>query len=1480
MTNGTSGRNTAIILAALVVLVVGAGLVAFLFFTGGEEPAPTAAPDPVGEAPAPATATTATATEPDSGSTPDAGPQETSGTAQTQVFLPGDSPLPQPSPPPQLGPLPVLPWQEDGLDELEAQVAESLAAIEQTDPATAHILADLPWLADEMLLSEAAAVFLVQEVGSIDPDLARQVANLPGLAELQLADDTVTTLLQLQDLVQADVETARQLLETAWLADGVQPADQATLAIVGGIAAEDPALARQVAAAPEIADGISPSELAALTGSDNYFLERLERDFPDIAEIVRGYSWVSGSVSRNLQDTGSGVLAYPLANQDAYDPYDISITAALRELAWIDASLAQQVAAFPWLADGVTTLELGAVWRINNIARRDLPVAKNIVALPWVADDITPTERSVLTTLNLFGSCHAIEGPALARLIASQSWFQDGISGRDASLTITLLAGCRYEGFCRQLIEEAHIRSETLTLPRGDVNIHLISRSPVGPDADQIFQWTDKAVAAVEEFLGLVWEPVNFSVYLEPEYQYISDSRGFYSRNMVVISDPNDRYVLYHELAHHYSRFGPYWLVEGGADFLTGYIYSIQEDATTDLQDAASYGFRSGMTHQARLAHLRQSQRNVMEEGFSCGNFPNIHAHNLHFQVKSPRYWFNNRSCSYTLGEHFLLTLYVDLGHDVVAPSLRELHQGAVEAYVEPGEEAIYQAFLSHTPPELLQEFEALYRLFHGRPDLVPTEVGGQTIELPDYHLDNSQAMALVELYVATDGPNWINNENWLSELPLSEWEGVTTDDDGNVFQLHLYDNDLSGPLPPELGNLANLWGFILGNNQLTGPIPPELGNLTELQLLDLSRNRLSGPLPTQLANLGELSRLNLHDNQLSGPFPPELARLSKLESLYIWESGLSGCIPDALANVPSNDFFEEGSLSPCGGEGALIQLAGDVETDRAALEAFYHATGGEEWANFPSSYWLSEEPLMNWYGVSTDRNGRVTRLVIRRSTLEQLTGNLPPELGKLTALRSLALSGNNLTGPIPPELGSLSNLRTLDLDGNQFTGPIPAELGNLTNLEYIDLSGNQLTGAIPESLGNLSKLEIMYLSGNQLTGPVPESLARLTGLRHLTIAGAGPVPSWLVNLTNLETLWINGDFTGAIPPELGSMTNLTGLGLSGTQLTGTIPPELGNLTNLERLSLNDSQLTGPIPPELGNLNNLEVLYLRDNQLTGPIPPELANLPNLVALYVRGNQLDKCLPLGLREKLSGGSDFHVSDGWMRAEECEAVAAAAWHPDREALEAFYHATGGPNWERNDGWLSDSPLRDWYGVNLDADGRVNQLTLQINGLRGQLPAELANLPYLTYLWLSGHQLTGQIPRSLGKMPRLEVLVLKGNQLTGQIPSELGNLTTLRVLSLSGNQLTGPIPPELGNVTSLTNIELQENQLTGNLPPELAALPNLQYLLLNDNLLSGSIPMELTSLTSLNSLWLTGNQFTGCIPPGLLFQMRGYYLDLPEC
>ena len=92
----------------------------------------------------------------------------------------------------------------------------------------------------------------------------------------------------------------------------------------------------------------------------------------------------------------------------------------------------------------------------------------------------------------------------------------------------------------------------------------------------------------------------------------------------------------------------------------------------------------------------------------------------------------------------------------------------------------------------------------------------------------------------------------------------------------------------------------------------------------------------------------------------------------------------------------------------------------------------------------------------------------------------------------TLDLHGNNLTGEIPPEMGILTNLTYLVLYENQLTGSIPPEIWNLTNITGLDLSNNELTGSIPLELWNLTNLTWLWLYDNQLTGEIPESICDL----------------------------------------------------------------------------------------------------------------------------------------------------------------------------------------------------------------------------------------------------------------------------------------------------------------------------------------------------------------------------------------------------
>ena len=306
----------------------------------------------------------------------------------------------------------------------------------------------------------------------------------------------------------------------------------------------------------------------------------------------------------------------------------------------------------------------------------------------------------------------------------------------------------------------------------------------------------------------------------------------------------------------------------------------------------------------------------------------------------------------------------------------------------------------------------------------VITAAAGDVPGTADIAVVNPDRAALAALYEATDGPNWADNDNWLTDAPLWSWYGVHTNAHDRVLDVSLQGHrdsqsgrwtrhGLKGTIPPELGSLTELESLWLYGNELSGTIPPELGRLANLEALDLSDNELTGPIPSELGNLAGLKHLALYTNELSGRIPSALGHLASLETLGLAGNGLTGPVPSEL--------------------GSLANLK---------------------------------------------------NLVLHDNSLE---GTIPPELGSLSRLEILSLVRNRLSGPIPAALGDLGSLKHLQLFETGLAGPIPPELSRLASLESLLLSNNNLTGPIPSGLGNLENLTRLELHENALTGGIPE---------------------------------------------------------------------------------------------------------------------------------------------------------------------------------------------------------------------------------------------------------------------------------------------------------------------------------------------------------------------------------------------------------
>lgn len=612
--------------------------------------------------------------------------------------------------------------------------------------------------------------------------------------------------------------------------------------------------------------------------------------------------------------------------------------------------------------------------------------------------------------------------------------------------------------------------------------------------------------------------------------------------------------------------------------------------------------------------------------------------------------------------------------------------------------------------------------------------------------------------------------------------------------------NFQNSKLPASVGNLSNLKVFQINNVKgLTGPIPPEIGNLLQLTHLRL-RADFTGGIPPEIGNLANLERLGIFDNvNLGGSIPPELGNLANLLALYLWRNGLTGDIPTELGDLSNLQglYLDRNELT-----GSIPVSLGNLSKLN-----YFDLSENQLSGNIPSELFAPDFTPVQF---NLEKNN--------------LSGVIPDEMGNLPSLRILDLSYNQLGGELPESLSAVRNslqpFRQLTLNNNQFSGCFPLEYSVFCDVDSVNFSGNTFlpgggdfeafcttaAGACAQTCRQRDSLALVtfynatqengpwkigwdltqpmdtwygvgldaggcvgslvlrpdsILGNNNIRGALPPEIGDLLDLDTLDIRGArfDTIPSAIGYLTDLEYLQFGGTFfnNSQVPASIGNLTNLTLLYFNATPgLTGPIPPEIGNLSNLVRLRLR-ADFTGGIPVEIANLDNLEELgVFENNNLGGTIPPELGSMPNLKGVFLWNNGLTGNIPSEL-----------------------------------------------------GNLQN----------------LRSLALYRNQLSGAIPSTLGKLK-LNYMDLSDNQLSGNLPVGLFTQS-LNPLTFQfqGNQLSGSIPEDIVNLTNLRVVDLSNNQFSGELPSALAELVSnnafFRHLTLNNNQFSGCFPTQYTAL-----------------------------------------------------------
>lgn len=453
-------------------------------------------------------------------------------------------------------------------------------------------------------------------------------------------------------------------------------------------------------------------------------------------------------------------------------------------------------------------------------------------------------------------------------------------------------------------------------------------------------------------------------------------------------------------------------------------------------------------------------------------------------------------------------------------------------------------------------------------------EVYIDNIQIFDVNEPIPERDALVALYNATGGANW--SDPWDLSTDYRTWNGLTFDENGKVSEISLFgqgmngsippeiedltelknlfiaaEENLTGPIPSEIGNLRKLESLNFFGNNLSGEIPSSIGNLSNLKVIDFQKNNLTGEIPSSIGNLPNLIRLNLRENELNGNIPPEIGNLLLLTTLDITNNELNGNIPAEIGSLSSLTAL---SLSN-------NELSGSIPSEIGNLINL-------------ESLWLNSNNLNN---------------------------EIPDDLGNLTKLNVLSLFRNKLTGSIPDTFGNLANLNNLNLSINELEGNIPNSIWSLKMLNSILLDTNNFTGSIPSDIGNLTNLYRLSIGQNDISGTLPNEIWSLTNLTHLQLNGLTNLNPWQIpetinNLTNLKVFDASyTNITGIIPDVLNLLPSLEDLLLQGNEISENVPSSLSSLTNLRRINLSSNKISGLLPTI--NSTNISSFFITNNNL-------------------------------------------------------------------------------------------------------------------------------------------------------------------------------------------------------------------------------------------------------------------------------------------
>ncbi len=421
---------------------------------------------------------------------------------------------------------------------------------------------------------------------------------------------------------------------------------------------------------------------------------------------------------------------------------------------WLqDAAMAASVAQSKWFQDGTTAHEVDVLQRFADLASRSPAVAGMLAETPWFNDVITERERDLFDLLargdlspsflddhpeytgrftdhllRFFMGSFSGMTPAALATFERQPWFADGLVPMEAAFAIAL-SGLPSANpmLMRDLLQQRYVATRTASLPlAGEVSLYLVQNSPI-LDGEVLLDRIEDTARVMEEWLAVPFPTTDIILLIGDATvaDYVIYRGGHFGSHMLLTRYASGVPSIPHETAHYYFHGAgeARWFVEGVAELTERYL--------DDAVDVSVYAPREDAPpHHALSCLSEDGAQNIRH---------------LDSMALERRGRLIGDSCTYSLGEWFLVHLYEAIGAEALGAGLGHWYlqqESLPERFAQsrtwkprlvdidpdaPNPERVIYESLSRAVPEHAREaFERVYRELHGGVS------GGPQNDVPD----------------------------------------------------------------------------------------------------------------------------------------------------------------------------------------------------------------------------------------------------------------------------------------------------------------------------------------------------------------------------------------------------------------------------------------------------------------------------------------------------------------------------------------------------------------------------------------------------------------------------------------------------------------------------------------------------------------------------------------------------------------------------